>query len=51
MPYLIRITAAVALVAAGTTWLLSALPLPLALLLAILGAWVVFDLAQPEDVV
>lgn len=47
MPYLARFTAAVALVAAGTVWLLSALPLPLALLLAIPGAWVVFDLVQP----
>ena len=47
MPYLIRITAAVALVAAGMVWLLGALPMPVALLLAILGAWVVFDLVQP----
>ena len=47
MPYLARFVAAVALVAGLTVWLLSALPWPLALLLAILGAWVVFDLVQP----
>lgn len=47
MPYLARFTAAVALVSTGTVWLLGALPLPLALLLAIPGAWVVFDLVQP----
>lgn len=47
MPYLARFVTAVALVAAGTAWLLSALPLPLALLLAVIVAWVVFDLVQP----
>lgn len=47
MPYLARITAAVALVAGLMVWLLDGLPLPLALLLAIHGAWVVFDLVQP----
>lgn len=47
MPYLIRFTVAVALVAGLMVWLLGALPLPLALLLAIPGAWVVFELVQP----
>ena len=51
MPYLICFTAAVALVASLTAWLLGAPPLPVALLLAIPGAWVVIDLVQPEDVV
>lgn len=40
MPHLIRFTAAVALV--------SVMPVQLALLLAVIGAWVVFDLVQPE---
>jgi uncharacterized membrane protein YccC len=39
MPYLIRITVAVALVAALMVWLLGALPLPLALLLAVIVGW------------
>lgn len=47
MPYLARFVAAVALVAAGTTWLLGVLPWPVALLLAIPCAWVVVDLVQP----
>ena len=47
MSYLIRFTAAVALVAAASSWLLAVLPLPVALLLAVVGAWVVFDLVQP----
>jgi hypothetical protein len=47
MPYLIRITVAVALVAALMVWLLGALPLPLALLLAVIVGWGVFDLLQP----
>jgi uncharacterized membrane protein YraQ (UPF0718 family) len=46
MPYLIRITVAVALVAALMVWLLGALPLPLALLLAVIVGWGVFDLLQ-----
>jgi uncharacterized membrane protein AbrB (regulator of aidB expression) len=47
MPYLIRFTAAVALVASLLGWLLSAVPLPVALLGAVVVAWVVFDLVQP----
>jgi hypothetical protein len=43
MPYLIRFTAAVALVAG----LLSAVPLLVALSGAIVCGWVVFDLVQP----
>jgi|688.fasta_scaffold53655_5 hypothetical protein len=43
MPYLIRITVAVALVAALMVWLLGALPLPLALLLAVIVGWGVID--------
>ncbi len=46
-PGLIRFAAAVALVAAGMVWLLGALPLPLALLLAIPGDWMGSDLVQP----
>lgn len=47
MLYLIRFAAAVALVAAGSTWLLSVLALPVALLLTVIVGWVVFDLVQP----
>jgi hypothetical protein len=47
MPYPLRITAAVALVAGLLVWLLSAVPLPVALLLAVVGGWVVFELVQP----
>ena len=47
MSYLIRFTAAVALVAAGMVWLLAVLALPVALLLAVIVGWVVFDLVQP----
>jgi hypothetical protein len=47
MPYLIRFTAAVALVASLLVWLLSAVPMPVALSGAIVCAWVVFDLVQP----
>ena len=47
MPYLARITAAVALVAGLMVWLLSAVPLPVALLLTVAAGWVVFDLVQP----
>jgi hypothetical protein len=47
MPYLIRFTAAVALVADLLAWLLSAVPLPVALGVAVVCAWLVFDLVQP----
>jgi hypothetical protein len=47
MPYLIRFTVAVALVASLLVWLLSAAPLPVALVVAVVCAWVVFDLVQP----
>jgi hypothetical protein len=47
MLYLIRFTAAVALVATGSTWLLDVLALPVALLLTVIVGWVVFDLVQP----
>jgi hypothetical protein len=47
MPYLIRFTAAVALVAGLLVWLLSAVPLLVALSVAVVCAWVVFDLVQP----
>jgi hypothetical protein len=47
MPYLIRFTAGVALVAGLLVWLLSAVPLPVALGVAVVCAWLVFDLVQP----
>jgi hypothetical protein len=47
MPYLVRFTVAVALVAGLLAWLLSAVPLPLALVVAVVCAWIVFDLVQP----
>jgi hypothetical protein len=47
MPYLIRFTAGVALVAGLLVWLLSAVPLPVALGVAVVCGWVVFDLVQP----
>jgi len=47
MAYLIRFAAAVALVAGLLGWLLSAVPLPVALGIAIVCAWLVFDLVQP----
>ena len=47
MPYLIRFTAAVALVAGLLVWLLSAAPLPVALGVAVACGWVVFDVVQP----
>jgi hypothetical protein len=47
MPYLIRLTAGAALVASLLVWLLSAVPLPVALGVAVVCAWVVFDLVQP----
>jgi hypothetical protein len=47
MAYLIRFTVAVALVASLLVWLLNAVPLPVALCVAIVCAWVVFDLVQP----
>jgi hypothetical protein len=47
MPYLIRFTAAVALVAGLLVWLLNAVPLSVALGVAIVCAWLVFDLVQP----
>jgi hypothetical protein len=47
MPHLIRFTAAVALVAALLCWLLSAVPLLVALGIAVVCGWVVFDLVQP----
>jgi len=47
MAYLIRFTAAAALVAGLLVWLLSAVPLPVALGVAVVCAWVVFDLVQP----
>jgi hypothetical protein len=47
MPHLIRFTAAVTLVAGLLGWLLSAVPLPLALGVAVVCAWLVFDLVQP----
>ena len=46
MPYLIRFTAAVALVAGLLVWLLSAVPLSVALGIAVVCGWVVFDLVQ-----
>jgi len=48
MPYLIRFTAAVALVAVLLFLLLNAVPLPVALCVAIVCNWVVFDLVQPS---
>ena len=47
MPYIIRFTVAVALVASLLVWLLSAVPLPVALGITVVCAWVVFDLVQP----
>jgi len=47
MAYLIRFTAAVALVAVLLVWLLNAVPLPVALGVAIVCNWLVFDLVQP----
>jgi hypothetical protein len=51
MPHLIRFTAAVALVAGLLCWLLSAVPvggpLLVALSVAVVCAWLVFDLVQP----
>jgi hypothetical protein len=47
MAYLIRLTAAVALVAGLLGWLLSAVPPPVALVVAVVCGWVVFDLVQP----
>ena len=47
MPYIIRFTAAVALMAGLLVWLLSAAPLPVALGVAVVCAWLMFDLVQP----
>ena len=47
MPYLIRFTAAVALVASLLGWLLSAVPPPVALGVGVVCGWLVFDLVQP----
>jgi hypothetical protein len=47
MPYLIRLTVAGALVAGLLVWLLSAVPLPVAMGVAVVCAWLVFDLVQP----
>jgi hypothetical protein len=47
MAYLIRFTVAVALVASLLAWLLSAVPLPVALGVAVVCAWLAFDLVQP----
>jgi hypothetical protein len=47
IPYLIRFTVAVALVAGLLVWLLSVVPLPVALGVAVVCAWLVFDLVQP----
>ena len=47
MAYLARFTVAVALVAGLLAWLLSAAPLPVALGVAVVCGWVVFDLVQP----
>ena len=47
MPYIIRFATAAALVAGLLAWLLSAAPLPVALGVAVVCAWVVFDLVQP----
>jgi hypothetical protein len=47
MAYLIRFAAAVALVASLLLWLLSAVPPLVALCVAVVCAWLVFDLVQP----
>jgi hypothetical protein len=47
MAYLTRFTVAVALVASLLVWLLSAVPLPVAMVVAVVCGWVVFDLVQP----
>jgi len=47
MPYLIRFATGVALVAGLLCWLLSAVPLLVALGIAVVCGWVVFDLVQP----
>jgi len=47
MTYLVRFTVAVALVASLLGWLLSVVPLPVALVVAVVCAWLVFDLVQP----
>jgi len=47
MPHPIHFTAAVALVASLLIWLLSAVPLPVALGVGVVCAWLVFDLVQP----
>jgi hypothetical protein len=47
MPHIICFTAAVALVAGLLVWLLSAAPLPVALGVGVVCAWLVFDLVQP----
>jgi hypothetical protein len=47
MPHPIRFTTAVALVAGLLVWLLNAVPLPVAMGVAVVCAWLVFDLVQP----
>jgi len=47
MPYIIRFTSAVALVAGLLVWLLSVVPLLVALGVGVACAWLVFDLVQP----
>jgi hypothetical protein len=47
MPYSIRFAAAVVLVAGLLGWLLNAVPLLVALSVAVVCGWVVFDLVQP----